>query len=45
MKVTLNWLKKYVDFNWWPEAPTGRLAVSGVTTGLPVGQRESMVLP
>ncbi len=24
MKVTLNWLKQYVDFDWPPEPPTGR---------------------
>jgi hypothetical protein len=26
MKVTLNWLKQYVDFNWSPEELTERLA-------------------
>jgi len=26
MKVTLNWLKQYVDFNWSPEELIGRLA-------------------
>jgi hypothetical protein len=29
MKVTLNWLKQYVDFNWSPEELTGRLSMSG----------------
>jgi hypothetical protein len=29
MKVTLNWLKQYVDFNWSPEELTERLTVSG----------------
>lgn len=24
MKVTLNWLKQYVDFDWSPEELTGR---------------------
>ena len=28
MKVTLNWLKQYVDFNWSPEELTKRLTVS-----------------
>ncbi len=27
MKVTLNWLKQYVDFNWSPEELTERLAM------------------
>jgi hypothetical protein len=27
MKVTLNWLKQYVDFNWSPEELTGRLLI------------------
>jgi len=26
MKVTLNWLKQYVDFNWSPEELTERLS-------------------
>jgi phenylalanyl-tRNA synthetase beta chain len=30
MKVTLNWLKQYVDFNWSPEELTGRLTMSGL---------------
>jgi len=29
MKVTLNWLKQYVDFNWSPEELTGCLAMPG----------------
>jgi hypothetical protein len=29
MKVTLNWLKQYVDFNWSPEELTGRFTVRG----------------
>jgi hypothetical protein len=29
MKVTLNWLKQYVDFNWSPEELTGRPALPG----------------
>ena len=29
MKVTLNWLKQYVDFHWLPEAFTERLALHG----------------
>jgi hypothetical protein len=27
MKVTLNWLKQYVDFNWSPEELTERLTM------------------
>ena len=30
MKVTLNWLKKYVDFNWSPEETTERLTMLGL---------------
>src|SRR5262249_49863279 len=30
MKVTLNWLKQYVDFNWSPEELTERLTMLGV---------------
>jgi hypothetical protein len=30
MKVTLNWLKQYVDFNWSPEEWNGRLTVPGL---------------
>ena len=30
MKVTLNWLKQYVDFNWSPEEVTERLTLLGV---------------
>src|ERR1700722_10837389 len=30
MKVTLNWLKQYVDFNWSPEEMTGRLTMLGL---------------
>src|ERR1039457_2423597 len=30
MKVTLNWLKQYVDFNWSPEELTGRLTLLGL---------------
>ena len=30
MKVTLNWLKQYVDFNWSSEELTGRLTLSGL---------------
>jgi phenylalanyl-tRNA synthetase beta chain len=30
MKVTLNWLKKYVDFNWSPEELTERLTMLGL---------------
>ena len=30
MKVTLNWLKEYVDFNWTPEELTERLTMLGV---------------
>ena len=30
MKVTLNWLKQYVDFNWSPEATTERLTMPGL---------------
>jgi hypothetical protein len=26
MKVTLNWLKQYVDFDWSPEELTGRVS-------------------
>jgi len=26
MKVTLNWLKQYVDFNWSPEELTGQVS-------------------
>ena len=28
MKVTLNWLKQYVDFHWSPEQLAGRLAMA-----------------
>ncbi len=28
MKVTLNWLKQYVDFNWSPEGHAERLTMS-----------------
>ncbi|MDB6028335.1 MAG: phenylalanyl-tRNA synthetase beta subunit [Verrucomicrobiales bacterium] len=49
MKVTLNWLKQYVDFNWTPEELTERLTmlglevegvqkVSGEFEGIVVGQ-------
>ena len=30
MKVTLNWLKQYVDFNWSPVALTVRLTARGL---------------
>jgi hypothetical protein len=30
MKVTLNWLKQYVDFNWSSEELTERLARRGL---------------
>ena len=30
MKVTLNWLKQYVDFNWSPEELTERLTLLGI---------------
>jgi phenylalanyl-tRNA synthetase beta chain len=30
MKVTLNWLKQYVDFNWSPEEVTERLTMLGL---------------
>ncbi|HEV2694174.1 MAG TPA: phenylalanine--tRNA ligase subunit beta [Verrucomicrobiae bacterium] len=30
MKVTLNWLKQYVDFNWSPEELTERLTILGL---------------
>jgi phenylalanyl-tRNA synthetase beta chain len=30
MKVTLNWLKQYVDFNWTPEELTERLTLLGL---------------
>ena len=30
MKVTLNWLKQYVDFNWSPGELTGRPALPGL---------------
>jgi hypothetical protein len=30
MKVTLNWLKQYVDFNWSPEELTERLTMPGL---------------
>ncbi|MGB7767675.1 MAG: phenylalanine--tRNA ligase subunit beta [Verrucomicrobiia bacterium] len=30
MKVTLNWLKQYVDFDWSPEELTGRLTMLGL---------------
>jgi phenylalanyl-tRNA synthetase beta chain len=30
MKVTLNWLKQYVDFNWSPGELTGRLTMLGL---------------
>jgi hypothetical protein len=30
MKVTLNWLKQYVDFNWSPEELTGQLTLPGL---------------
>ena len=30
MKVTLNWLKQYVDFNWSPEELRERLPLIGI---------------
>jgi phenylalanyl-tRNA synthetase beta chain len=30
MKVTLNWLRQYVDFDWSPEELTGRLTLLGL---------------
>ena len=30
MKLTLNWLKQYVDFNWSPEELTERLTMLGL---------------
>src|SRR5262245_62917291 len=30
MKVTLNWLKQYVDFNWSPEELSERLTMLGL---------------
>ena len=30
MKVTINWLKQYVDFNWLPEELTERLTLLGL---------------
>jgi hypothetical protein len=32
MKITLNWLKQYVDFNWSPEELTRRLTLPGRST-------------
>ena len=30
MKVTLNWLKQYVEFNWSPEELAERLTMIGI---------------
>ena len=30
MKVTLNWLKQYVEFDWSPEALSERLTMIGI---------------
>ena len=30
MKITLNWLKQYVDFNWTPEELAERLTMIGI---------------
>ena len=30
MKVTLNWLKQYVDFSWSPEELSERLTMLGI---------------
>ena len=30
MKITLNWLKEYVDFNWSPEELSERLTMLGI---------------
>jgi hypothetical protein len=32
MKVTLNWLKQYVDFNWSSKELTGRLTLRGLAS-------------
>ncbi len=37
MKVTLNWLKQYVDFNWSPEELTERLTMLGLEVGASLG--------
>lgn len=41
MKVTLNWLNQYVDFDWSPEELTGRFAI----LGLPVFARQRTLPP
>ena len=32
MKVTLNWLKEYVDFHWSPEELADRLTMPGLAS-------------
>ena len=45
MKVTLNWLKQYVGFNWSPEEATERHGVGDFTAGLRVERRKRIVRP
>jgi hypothetical protein len=40
MKVTLNWLKQYVDFNWSPEELTERLTMLGFHSLLARGAKK-----
>jgi len=40
MKVTLNWLKQYVDFNWSPEELTERLTMLGLEVKLRLAATE-----
>ena len=41
MKVTLNWLKQSIDFNWPPEEMTRRLAI----LRLPVFAKQRILPP
>ena len=38
MKITLNWLKQYVDFDWPPEELAGRLTMLGLEVEGKIGR-------
>ena len=45
MKLTFNWLKQYVDFDWSPEQLAARRGVPDSTAGLRVERIKGNVLP
>jgi hypothetical protein len=45
MKLTLKWLKQYIDFDWSPEQLAERHSGPDSTAGLRVERRKGNVLP